>query len=371
MAPDLFEPYRIGRLELKNRFVRSATFDQTADSSGAVTANSVELSRKLGQGRVGLIVSGHAFVSGHGQSAVGQYGAHSDDMIPGLCRLVQAAHQGGAKIALQLNHCGMDSRYLRGKGVTPLAVSRMPEIDRPHREMTGEEIEDIIADFASAAVRGRDAGFDAIQLGAAGGYLMSQFLSPLFNRRTDQWGGSAENRRMFLLEVIRKVRQALGADFPLMIKFGVQDDREGGLTLSEGLETARQTVETGIDAMEISGSALAAAIRVMREGEPERAHFRETAAAVKRAVKVPIMVAGGIRSLEMAKDIVDSGDADLILMCRPFIREPGLVARWQRGEVAPAKCISCNKCLAILAKGEPLECGEERRLREETDNESK
>ncbi len=370
MATDLFEPYRIGKLELRNRFVRSATMDGTVDSSGTVTDGSVALYRELGQGGVGLIVSGLAFVSPLGQAAQGQYGAHTDDMIPGLRRMAQVAHQGGAKIALQVVHAGINTRYLPQKGITALAVSRRQEASTPHREMTDEEIEAIISDFASAALRVVEAGFDAVQLHGAHGYLMSQFISPLFNSRNDQWGGSAENRRRFNLEVIRKVRHAIGADFPLMIKFGVQDDREGGLSLSEGVETAQRMAETGIDAIEVSAGT-DSSIQVIREGEPERAYFRERAAVVKRAVAVPVIAVGGIRSLEMAKSIVDSGDADLISMCRPFIREPSLVARWQRGEVEPARCISCNKCLAIMGKGEPLECGEERRLREDVDNEGK
>ena len=364
MSTDLFEPYRIGRLELKNRFVRSATGDRIADSSGAVTNDSVALYRKLGQGGVGLIMTGHAFVSPPGQTAKGQYGVHTNDMIPGLRRLVQVAHQGGAKIALQISHAGVNSRYLPQKGITVLAVSRMPEISSPHREITDEEVEVIISDFASAALRAREAGFDAVQLHGAHGFLMSQFLSPLFNHRTDRWGGSGENRRRFHRKVIQRVRDAVGVDFPLMIKFGSQDDREGGLSFSEGLETVLQMVEEGIDAIEVS-AGFGTFVQVMKEGDPERAYFRERAAAVKRVVTVPVIVVGGIRSLEVAKSIVDSGDADLISMCRPFIREPGLVARWQRGEGEPARCISCNRCMAIVGRDEPLECGEERRLREE------
>jgi len=361
MSTDLFKPYKIGRLELRNRFVRSATWDGTADSSGAVTDNSVALYQELGQGGVGLIVSGFAFISPLGQAVPGQYGVHTNDMIPGLRRLVVVAHQGGAKIALQIVHAGINSPYLNRRGMTPLAVSRMPETSNPHREMTDEEIEDIVSDFASAAVRAREAGFDAVQLHGVHGYLMCQFLSPLYNLRADRWGGNKENRRRFHLEVLQKVRKAVGADFPLIIKYGVQDDREGGLSFSEGLATVQQMVEKGIDAIEIS-DGVGFSAQIVTEGDPERVYFRERAAAVKQAVTVPVMVVGGIRSLEMAKNIVASGDADLISMCRPFIREPGLVARWQRGEIGPARCISCRKCFAIAGKGEPLECGEERRL---------
>ena len=364
MSIDLFEPFRIGKLELRNRFVRSATWDATAESSGAATDASVARYRELGQGGVGLIVSGYAFISPLGQAVPGQYGVHTDDMIPGLRRLVQAAHQGGTKIALQIVHAGIGSDYLRRKGTTVLAVSRMPAMKRAHREMTEEEIEAIISDFAAAAVRAQEAGFDAVQLHGAHGYLMSQFISPLFNHRTDNWGGSAESRRRFHLEVTKKVRQAIGKDFPLTIKFGIQDDREGGLSLSEGVDTARQMVEQGTDAIEVS-AGVGMAIQTVKEGDPEQAYFRERAVAVKQAVTVPVMLVGGIRSLKMAQTIVDSGDADLISMCRPFIREPGLVSRWQGGEEGSALCISCNKCMAIVGRGEPLECWEERRLREE------
>jgi 2,4-dienoyl-CoA reductase-like NADH-dependent reductase (Old Yellow Enzyme family) len=213
-------------------------------------------------------------------------------------------------------------------------------------------------------MRGREAGFDAIQLHGAHGYLMSQVASPLYNRRSDQWGGSPENRRRFHLEVIRRTRQAIGDDFPFFIKFGVMDDREGGLTLEEGIETARQMAAAGLDAIEVS-AGVGQPVQRAHEGEPEQTAFRERAAAVKRAVSVPVAVVHGIRKLETARDIVQSGDADMVAMCRPFIREPHLVARWRRGETRQAACISCNRCFPIVGRGEPLECGEERRIREE------
>ena len=252
---ELFEPYRIGKLELKNRFVRSATWDGSADSSGAVTDKSVAIYSELAKGGVGLIVTGFAFVSSLGQAKPRQYSVHTDDMIPGLHRLVQVAHQEGIKIALQIVHAGINSIYLPRIGLTTLAVSSNKERSEAHREMTDTEIEGIISDFAAAAMRARKAGFDAIQLHGAHGYLMSQFLSPLFNRRTDRWGGSVENRRRFHLEVVRRVRQEIGDDFPLFIKFGVQDDRKGGLSIRDGLETAQQMVAEGIEAIEVSAGA--------------------------------------------------------------------------------------------------------------------
>lgn len=364
MSVDLFSPYRIGQLELRNRFVRSATWDASADTSGAATDVSVDIIRELARGGVGLIVTGYAYVSPLAQAAPGQYGIHVDEMIPGLRRMVQAAHEGGAKIAVQIMHAGINSHYLPANGIEMLAVSSRADTMASHHEMTDEEVEGIIADFVAAAVRGREAGFDAIQLHGAHGYLMSQFLTPLYNRRTDRWGGDAENRRRFHLEVALRVRRALGPAFPLLIKLGIQDADVAGLPLREGVETGKQLVEQGIDAIEVSGG-LGGSIRAARGDEPERPYFREQCAALKKETSVPVIEVGGIRSLAMAQSIVDNGDADLISMSRPFIREPDLVLRWQRGNREPATCVSCSRCFGILAKGERLECAQERRLREE------
>ena len=357
MSEVLFEPCQIGSLEIKNRFLRSATWDATADITGRVTGASVEIYRGLGEGNIGLIISGYAFVSAHGQAIHGQYGAHNDDMIPSLSRLAQTVHEGGGKIALQIVHAGINSVYLPQEGSTVLAVSEMPGVKRSHRQMTDEDIEGIIDDFVAAAVRAKEAGFDAVQLHGAHGYLMSQFISPLYNQRTDRWGGSPENRSRFHTEVVRRVRQAVGRDFPFFIKFGVMDDREGGLSLDEGIEAAKQMVAAGIDAIEVSGGVGQGAYR-NQEGELVITPFRKRAAAVKQSVTVPVALVGGVRSLEKARDIVASGDTDMVSMCRPFIREPELVARWQRGETAPAACITCNKCMALVRRGEPLECGD-------------
>ncbi|MBI2850263.1 MAG: NADH:flavin oxidoreductase [Chloroflexi bacterium] len=359
--PRLFEPVKLGGLELKNRAVRSATWDGAADSQGAVTDEAVALFRELGRGQIGLIITGHAFVTPLGQGSPNQYGIHRDEMIPGLRRLTDAVHREGSKIAVQITHCGINSGYLRRQGITCQAVSHLDEIETPHKEMTGAEIETIIADFASAARRAISAGFDAIQLHGAHGFLMSEFLSPFFNRRTDKWGGSPENRRRFHIEVIKKVRREISSDFPLFIKLGAWEDMPGGLPLDEGIAGARGMVEEGLDALEISVGARGST-PAEPAGASERVYFRKQAAAVKKAVSVPVILVGGIRSLKTANDIIESGDADLISMSRPFIRQPDLLVHWQQDE-ATATCISCSKCFP--AGGRVLECGEDRRLREE------
>jgi 2,4-dienoyl-CoA reductase-like NADH-dependent reductase (Old Yellow Enzyme family) len=277
-------------------------------------------------------------------------------MIPGLKRLVNVVHQAGSKIAMQLVHSGTQT-FLEGSDI--LAVSKNPKTDRPHREMTEADIEAIINDFASAAVRARAAGFDAVQLHGAHSYLMCQFLSPLSNQRSDQCGGSPENRRRFHLEVIRRIRERIGNDFPLWIKFGIQDEDDGGMTLEQGIETARLMVEAGIDAIEVSAGmasiGMKAANPTKKRGEKEVAYFRERAAALKRALDIPVILVGGIRSVALCQEIVDSKDADMISMCRPFIREPDLIKRWKENKSKEAECISCDGCIHLPEGG--LACG--------------
>lgn len=352
---DLFAPCHIGNLEIPNRFVRSATLDATADGSGRATDRSVEIYEALGQGGTGLVVTGYAFVSSHGQAMPGQYGIHTDDTIPGWRRIVDAVHKGGSRIAIQIVHAGSNTSYLADRGIVALAPSRREGWKFPHRSLTADEIEAIIADFASAAGRAVEVGFDAIQLHGAHGYLMSQFQSPIFNMRNDLWGGSPQNRRRFHLRIIEAIKTATGDGFPLMIKYGVMDDEEGGLSLAEGMETARCMAQAGIDAIEVS-AGVGPSLHTARRGEPERAYFRDRAAAVRKAAGIPVIAVGGIRSLAMAQSIVEAGDADMVSMCRPFICEPALVRRWRQGDGRPAECISCNRCLIAVRKAQPLRC---------------
>jgi len=358
----IFTPINAGKLEMRNRIMRSATWDNSADNTGAVTDNSRAVYHELGKGGIGLIVTGYAFVAQNGQVNPGQYGIYSDEMIPGWQRITEDIHNNGGKIAMQIVHGGVVSNYLPERGVVLQVVSSLSEISNEHRKMSEGDIERVIDDFVAAGLRVREAGFDAVQLHGAHGLLMSQCVSPLFNQRTDKWGGNAENRRRFHLEVIRRLRQALGGDYPILIKFGVQDDNEGGLTLGEGVEIARMMEKAGIDGIEISaGIGTSDEVKELKGLEPA---FRQRAAAVKQAVGVPVAVVSGIRKLETAIDIIESGDADIVSMSRPFIREPQLVLRWEKGDREAARCVSCNKCRPIIARGEMMECGEERRLRE-------
>jgi 2,4-dienoyl-CoA reductase-like NADH-dependent reductase (Old Yellow Enzyme family) len=348
-----FVPFKVENVVLQNRFMRSATYDGSADATGAVTENSLELYRRLGKAGIGLIVTGHAYIAEVGQAGPGQYGIYSDKLISGWQRLVEAVHAGGGKAAVQIAHAGINSSYLQGKGQAALAVSATGEATQPHREMRSEDIEETIEAFAAAARRAVEAGFDAVQLHAAHGYLMSQFLSPITNRRNDAWGGSVENRRRFHIEVVKRIRSTIGGKIPLLMKFGVMDDIEGGLTLSDGIETAKLMVQNGLSGIEVSGGI------GMTSVAKGTAYFRERAAALKHAVTVPVAVVGGIRSLETVRSILDSGDADMISMSRSLIREPELLLRWQKENQENAKCVSCSRCMVFARKGTALRCAQD------------
>ncbi len=348
MISEPFSAIKINGIELPNRFMRSATHEMAADNEGKITERALDIYGRLGRGNIGLVVTGYAYVSPHGQAMAAQFGAHSEEMVPGLRTLAGAVHAGGGRVALQIVHAGSESPFLRKKGITCLAPSFIDGHDIPHREMSGGEVEDIIRGFGAAAERAKMAGFDAVQLHCAHGYLFSQFLSPLRNKRSDMWGGSAEGRRRFHVEVVREVRRRVDTDFPVLIKYGVMDDQEGGTSLEEGIEAATDMVAAGVDAIEVSAGMGG------NKGEAGKGAlpYLDRAAALKRAVPVPVGVVHGIRNLETVGDILHRGEVDMVSLSRPFIREPGLINRWLEGDRSPARCISCGQCLRVLFEQE-------------------
>jgi len=231
----------------------------------------------------------------------------------------------------------------------------------PYREITQAEIEDVIDAFGRAAGRARAAGFDAVQIHGAHGYLFSQFLSPFTNRRKDLWGGPLANRLRLHREVYRKIRSAVGEDYPVLIKLGVEDGFTGGLTLAEGLRAAEILADTGYDGLEIScgvrgekyeGTEYRTKInKAAREG-----YFRTWARDLKKRVSVPVIAVGGLKSVVMMEDMIQNREADFIALCRPLITEPSLINDWRTDPAKKPRCVYCNKCLEELHRGIPLHC---------------
>jgi 2,4-dienoyl-CoA reductase-like NADH-dependent reductase (Old Yellow Enzyme family) len=360
---EIFEPTSLSGIGLKNRLVRSATWEGLANAAGEVTPALVRVHEELAEGGVGLIISSYMYVQRVGKQVLGQIGADSDQLMPGLTELARAVHDRGGKIVGQIVHCGGQADRRQTGGLQPVAPSAIesPGYSTTPLELTTDQIHEIIDDFAAAAERLQKTGFDGVQLHGAHGYLLAQFLSPLRNRREDRYGGSLENRTRFPIEVYRAVRSAVGDDFPVMIKLNANDFLEGSTTEDDSCYLAAALAAEGIDAIEVSGGTpgsgkLGAARPNIKEPSDE-AYFLPQAEAIRRAApSVPLMLVGGMRSPEIMEKILAAGSADYFSMSRPLIREPGLPVRWQGGDRRRAACISCLGCFGPARKGEGIRC---------------
>ncbi len=366
-VPPFLRPGRIGSLDVPNRIIRAGTGESTAGPDGAVTRRMVDIHRALARGGVGLAFTGHMYVEDRGRYGKLQTGISSDTHLPGLAGLVSEVHHVGGRLFAQLAHAGSQSTM---GGVVPLAPSPVANV-MTGRSVPGaadEEIEATIEAWGGAARRAVDAGFDGIHIHGANGYLISEFLSPLTNRRNDRWGGSAEGRREFPARVVHRVRECVPEGYPVTMKLGLKDlvDLPGGMDLDMAIGNVAHLVAAGLDAVEVSSNLMSDYVsgsirayvgvdrrralqdllfnRVFRDPAPE-AYFREFARALRRQVDTTVILVGGLRKPQTMSDVIMSGDADFISLARPLIREPDLVQRLTRQPTAVPKCVSCNICI--------------------------
>jgi len=336
-----------------------------ATDDGASTPQLVDLMRDLAKGGIGLIITGHAYVQQDGQAGPKQLGIYKDELIPGLKTITQAVHESSGKIILQLAHAGFYAHSAL-TGHTPLAPSNIDGLSKkPRKEMRIQDIKEMVSSFGEAARRARDAGFDGVQIHSAHGYLLSQFLSPFFNRRTDEYGGNIQNRARILLEVLETIRNVVGWDYPVLVKLNSQDFIENGLKLENSMRVGTMLSEGGIDGIELSGGLLtSSSLSPSRRGitsKNKEAYFRNEARSFKKAINVPLILVGGIRSYHVANQLIDERVADYIAICRPFIREPDLIKRWKAGDLRKAACISDNMCFSPAMAGKGIYCVTEKK----------
>lgn len=343
----LFSPIQIANLKLKNRFVRSATYEKSADVDGFVTDALVQTYTKLATGGAGLIITGIALVNVSGASHPNMLAIHSDRYISGLKRLTASVHEASdAKIFIQLFHAGgLANPALTG--MMPLGPSGLMQAKSAVRELTHSEICGLVEDFGYSAFRAMSAGFDGIQLHAGHGYLIHQFLSPLTNKRDDYWGGDEERRFHFLEEIYSQIRHEVGYEFAITVKLNVCDYIEGGLTRQEAIDIAKKCEALGFDAIELSAVVRGATKTPVLKGilsPKQEAYCKDDAVHFKDCLKVPTILCGGIRSIDVANEIIKSNVADMVSMARPFIREPDIVNKFASGKTK-SDCISCNLCM--------------------------
>ena len=346
----LFDETQLSGMKLKNRFVRSATHDGRADALGHVTEKLITHFEELAKGGVGTIITGLTNVTDLEKIVPGQMAIYNDSFIDEYQRLTDTVHQYDSKIILQLVCNGAQNRS-SNEGVlwAPSVFDNEPTVTGA-TEMTKEDIKVMQAAFVNGAVRAKKAGFDGVQLHVAHGYLLSRFLTPYYNRRTDEYGGTIENRARVVVEIVERIVKSVGVEYPVLAKVNCEDFMDQGLTFTECLDLCKMLQKAGLSAVEISGgTALSRAgegtiRKVTPESEP---YFKNYAAELAENLSIPVICVGGIRDINGLEDIVNQTKIEYLSMCRPFIREPELINRWVSGDRTPAKCISCTKCFGV------------------------
>ncbi len=358
--PELFEPLTIKRMTIKNRVSMAPMGTNFAESDGQMSPLHMDYYEQRAQGGVGLIIMENACVEfPEGSNGTTQLRIDSDNYIPRLYQLCERVHQHGACISVQINHAGASTMASR-IGMQPISASNIPskpggEIPRP---ATAEDLERIAKAYGASARRAQIAGFDCVEIHAGHGYLISQFLSPLTNDRTDEFGGSAENRARFCKMVAQEVRGAVGPDYPVLCRVSADEMVEGGNDIEDTLELLQYFIDD-IDLIDVS-CALPQNIQYQLDTGDLKDGWRSyMAREVREHTGLPVITTGNIRSPRVAEAILEAGDADLIGIGRGLIADPNWVNKVQHGQRALLrKCISCNIGCAghRLGLNAPIRC---------------
>lgn len=349
----LFEPVTLGGIPCKNRLVRSATFEAGGAVRGAITPLLKSIYAELADGGVGTIITGTMCVSPTGAFSKGMVQIQDPTFIESFSDIVGMLHEKDCRIVAQINHSGSRTNpKMLPEGMLPLA----PSDSEKTQAMTLEEIHRTIQDFALCARICKEAGADGVQLHAAHGYLISEFLSPYFNRRTDEYGGPIENRARLLFEVYEAARAAVGPEYPLWIKINRDDLIDPGMTEAEFFWVCQELSRRGIDAIEVScGLSETRESKSFRPVPNEEAEAYNAQAAITLADQInsTVISVGGYRTPAIIDKWLNAGKIEGISLSRPLILDPALPNKWKNGSQEKAQCISCNKCFTSA----PLGCG--------------
>ncbi|HET9611105.1 MAG TPA: NADH:flavin oxidoreductase [Acidimicrobiales bacterium] len=377
-AVDPFRPARLGPVTLRNRIVKAATFEGRTREH-VVSDELVDFHRQVAAGGVGMTTVAYCAVSADGCGTPNEM-ILTADAAPGLARLAEAVHAEGAAVSGQIGHAGAVAAGTGLPGLSPSPVFSPLAMKRT-KAVTVDQIRRIVGDFAAGAALLADAGFDAVEIHLGHGYLPSEFLSPRLNRRTDEWGGSLENRARLGREIATAVREAVGDRVAVLAKLNMADGVRGGLWLDESVEVGRMLERDGaLDALELTaGSSLQNPMYLFRGEAPvaemarampkvirpafrlfgraflreypyEEAYLLPYARQFRAALDMPLILLGGINRIETVHGALAEG-FDFVAMGRALLREPELVNRWQKGATHESLCVHCNKCMATIYRG--------------------
>ena len=357
----LFQPLQLGGLTLPNRVVMTPVKLGYATKRGEVTDRHIAFYVRRAEGGAGLIITEPMVIWPNGREIPTQLGIYDDGLLPGLRRLTDAVHAAGGRIFAHINHAGRAANpklVPEGDRVSAWAV-RCPANGVLPRPLDREEIPTYVGYFAQAARRAKEAGFDGLEIPFSHGYLIHQFLSPLTNHRDDEYGGPLENRLRFGLEVLAAVREAVGADFPILVRMNALDHVPGGLTLWDAIPIAQALEAVGVDGLSVTSGTMCESVPfcLYPAGTP-KAHLPPFSAQIRTVVSVPVGVAGRIRRPDWAEEVLERGQADFIGLGRPFLADPDWPRKAQAGDVEGiALCAACHQgCLAELRKGHTTSC---------------
>lgn len=352
----LWDQTTIGTMVMKNRFIRGALWEDLADEKGHMTPALSEVYEELAKGGVGTIITGYAFVMENEQPNPGMLGIYDDSFIAEYKAFTDRIHALGSNIVMQIVYGGFMSKFNVGDRLIWGPSTLQNEVTKTWaQEMTREEIQDLVQAFAIAAARVKASGFDGVEIHAGHGYLLSQFLSPHYNKRQDEYGGCIENRGRILFEVFQAMREAVGPTYPILIKLNSADYTEqGGLTQEESLVVAQTLASMGINAIEVSGgnesmqevvehNLGAARTKVVLSKERE-SYFKEYAAKLADLVDIPVILIGGNRHYDVMEGLLNQTGIAYFSMARPLTAQPDLIDKWASGDFSRLRCVSCNQC---------------------------
>lgn len=320
----VYDEITIAGLKIRNRIAAASVGRNLADINGHILEELYTIYRELAEGKVGLIITEMTMVSNKDYAIPGFTRLQDDAVIPEYKKLPDIVHKSGSLIVAQLAFGGF---FRDGMQISP-------------DELTVEEIQEICQSFISAAVRAQKAGFDGIELHCAHGFLLNRIMSPSFNHRSDEYGGSMENRCRIVMEIIKGIREQC-EDFPILAKINCNDGRPDGILEEESIAICRLLEKNEIDAIEVS--AMDASKARIKPGGSE-GYFAYFGKELKKQISIPVILTGGHRSREHMEQLLNEDVCDMFSMARPLIREPGLIARWQSGDLKPSDCVSCNQC---------------------------
>ena len=316
----ILKPIEIHNLTLNNRLVMPPMATAKSQEDGKVSQGILDYyDEKTKGGYISLVVVEHSYITQQGKASNGQLSVADDSCIEGLTRLAEVIHNNGSKAIMQINHAGSAAKFevTKMEAVSPSAINNPRVTTQLPKELSIDEIQVIVNEFKNAALRTKQAGFDGVEIHSAHGYFLNQFYSPLTNKRTDRYGGDVLGRITIHLEIIKSVREALGEDFPIFLRLGAADYKEGGTTIEDSVIAAKEFQKAGVDVLDISGGFGGYTVA----GTDEQGYFAPLTQAIKEVVSIPVILTGGITEVNAAEKLLQENKADLIGVGRAIYKD--------------------------------------------------